>query len=239
MNKETFIEELKKIDIHINDEQYNLFSMYANNLILAGESTNLTSIKDKDQIFLKHFYDSLCLTRVIDFLKINNILDLGSGAGFPGLVLKIVFPKLRIVLLDSNGKKINFLRELVGNLNLSDVELVNQRAEDYCQNNRETFDLVTARAVAPLIILAELAIPFVKIGGNFVAMKGKNEIEINDSDYAIKTLGGKITQLLHFNLPIENSQRTLVKISKEIATNKDYPRRYDKIIKNPLKKLSK
>lgn len=239
MNKETFIEELKKIDININDEQYNLFSMYANNLILAGENTNLTSIKDKDQIFLKHFYDSLCLTRVIDFLKINNVLDLGSGAGFPGIVLKIVFPKLRIVLLDSNGKKINFLRELVGNLNLSDIELVNQRAEDYCQNNRETFDLVTARAVAPLIILAELAIPFVKIGGNFVAMKGKNEVEINDSDYAIKTLGGKITQLLHFNLPIENSQRTLVKISKEIATNKDYPRRYDKIIKNPLKKLSK
>ncbi len=236
MNKEEFISAVKNLGIDLNQEQYLKFDKYAKHLIAVNQITNLTSIKDYNQVFLKHFYDSLCLIKALNSDQITSLLDIGSGAGFPGIVIKIIFPELKVTLLEPNGKKASFLREVSSLLQLSDLEVVNKRAEDYCSEKREAFDFVTARAVAPLNILAELSIPFVKVGGYFVAMKGKNEEDFEQGKFAIKELGGLVEEKIEYILPFEESQRMLIKVHKKKVTNKIYPRRYDKIIKNSLKK---
>lgn len=234
MNKETFYEELQKINIALTDEQKENLEKFANLLIEYNKHTNITAIKDKEGIYLKHFYDSLTLIKITDLNEPLTLLDVGSGGGFPGIVLKIVFPNLDITLLDSNNKKSEFQKFIIQNLELKGIKVVCDRAENYYKTG-EKYDIVVARAVSSLNILSELTIPFVKIKGEFIAMKADAQNEIEMSKNGIKTLGGEIKEIVEFNLPIENSQRTLIKVEKVSETPNLYPRSYDKIIKKPLK----
>lgn len=239
MNKELFVEEVKKIGIILNEEQLKQLEIYCNYLIEYNEHTNLTAIKEPEQIYLKHFYDSITIVKAIDFNKVNNLIDIGTGAGFPGMIVKILFPEIEVTLLDSNNKKIAFLQELTMKLGLKKVNFYHGRAENFCVKNREKFDVVTARAVSNMTLLSELCLPLTKVGGYYIALKGSNEEEIDDSLYAIKVLGGEIEEKITFELPIENSGRNILKIKKSVNTPKEYPRRYDKMVKNPLKKNGK
>lgn len=239
MNKELFVEEVKKLGIILNEEQLKQLEIYCNYLIEYNEHTNLTAIKEPEQIYLKHFYDSITIVKAIDFNKVNNLIDIGTGAGFPGMIVKILFPEIEVTLLDSNNKKIAFLQELTMKLGLKKVNFYHGRAEDFCVKNREKFDVVTARAVSNMTLLSELCLPLTKVGGYYIALKGSNEEEIDDSLYAIKVLGGEIEEKITFELPIENSGRNILKIKKSVNTPKEYPRRYDKMVKNPLKKNGK
>ena len=239
MNKKIFIEELKKIGLELTEEQLNSLDIYCKYLFEYNSHTNLTAIKEEEQVYLKHFYDSLTFIKAIDLTNINNLIDVGTGAGFPGMVLKIIYPNVEVTLLDSNNKKITFLQELSKKLNLDKINFFHGRAEDFCQKNRESFDVVTARAVSNMTTLTELCMPLTKVGGYYIPMKGSNEEEVKDSLDAIEILGGIIRENIKFNLPIENSGRQIIKIEKVKNTPKEYPRRYEKIIKTPLKKHTK
>ena len=194
---------------------------------------NLTAITDIEAVYLKHFYDSLTIVKIIDLNKYNTLCDLGSGAGFPGIVLKIFFPNLNITLIDSLNKRINFLNVVINELDLKNIEAIHTRIEDYARLNKEKFDIVTARAVAPLNILLELGINLVKINNYFIAMKGNLD---NEPSYenALKNLNCIEENIIKFKLPIENSNRSLIKIKKENKTNKKYPRKINEIKKNSL-----
>ncbi len=235
MNKETFCKELEKLGITLKEEQLSALEVYCNYLLEVNMHTNLTAIKEEEQVYLKHFYDSLTLVKAIDLKNVNTVIDIGSGAGFPGLVLKIVFPNLEVTLLDSNNKKINFLKDLIKKLGIKGVHLVHGRAEDFVKDHRETFDLVTGRAVSNMSILSELCLPFTKKEGYFIALKGANEEEIEDAKKAIQILGGEIENRIKFKLPIEESERNIIKIKKVKRTLDIYPRRFEKIRKSPLK----
>ena len=235
MNKETFTKELENIGIKLNSTQLNLLEEYCNFLLEYNQHTNLTAIKNKDQVYLKHFFDSLTIVKAIDLNNFHNLLDIGTGAGFPGMVLKIVFPDLKVTLLDSNNKKINFLKELADRLKITDIDFYHGRAEEFCQKSREQFEIVTARAVSNMNVLSELCLPLVKKDYYFIALKGSNVDEITQSQTAITKLGGTIEKIIDFYLPIEESGRNIVVIKKEKNTPNIYPRRYEKIIKNPLK----
>lgn len=235
MNKENFIIELQKLNINLTPKQISDLDYYCHFLIEYNQHTNLTAIKEENQVYLKHFYDSLTIVKGLDLSKYHNLIDIGTGAGFPGMVLKIVFPHLNITLLDSNNKKITFLQQLAEKLNLTNINFFHGRAEEFCQKNRETFEIVTARAVSNMNTLAELCLPLVKKDYYFIALKGSNKEEIIDAQNAISILGGKIEKNIEFNLPIEDSGRNIVVIKKIKNTPNVYPRRYEKIIKKPLK----
>lgn len=235
MNKENFVIELQKLNINLTPKQISDLDYYCHFLIEYNQHTNLTAIKEENQVYLKHFYDSLTIVKGLDLSKYHNLIDIGTGAGFPGMVLKIVFPNLNITLLDSNNKKITFLQQLAEKLNLTNINFFHGRAEEFCQKNRETFEIVTARAVSNMNILAELCLPLVKKDYYFIALKGSNKEEIIDAQNAISILGGKIKKNIEFNLPIEDSGRNIVVIKKIKNTPNVYPRRYEKIIKKPLK----
>ena len=177
MNKEEFIKKLQEENIEVNDIILEKLEEYSNYLIEYNEHTNLTSIKEKKDIYLKHFYDSIIISKYYEF-KDQKVLDIGTGAGFPGMILKIFFPNLKVTLLDSNNKKIRFLTELCNKLGIEDIELICERAEEYCKKNREIFDIVTSRAVSNLTTLSEISIPFVKKDGYFIPLKGGNKDEI-------------------------------------------------------------
>ena len=234
MNQIKFIEELKKLNIELNENQLLQLEKYYELLIKWNEKMNLTGITEKNQVYLKHFYDSITIIRIIDLKKENTLCDLGTGAGFPGLVLKIVFPNLKITLVDSLNKRLEFLKEVIKELELKDIEVVHARAEEYALNNREKFDIVTARAVAHLSILLEYAIPMVKINKYFIAMKANINNELEESKNALKTLNAKLTEIIEFKLPIEESIRTLIKIEKANETSKKYPRKNSEIKKSRL-----
>lgn len=233
MNKEQFFEELKKINITINENQYNQLLKYYEILIEENKKYNLTGITIKEDVFLKHFYDSLTLNMIID---INNqkICDIGSGAGFPGVVLKILFPNIIITLVDSSEKRCHFLKLLINELNLTNIEVVNKRAEEYTIDNNEKFDIITARAVSNLKELLEISISALKVNGHFIAMKSNIKEEINNIDNCLYCLACSIEEIKEFKLPYEQSIRTLVKIKKNKPTNKKFPRKYSIIKKNPL-----
>ena len=233
MNINTFKNELSEINIDLNETQLNQLKTYCDFLIEYNKHTNLTAIKNEEDIYLKHFYDSLTLVKAINLNDVNNVLDIGTGAGFPGMVLKIVYPQLDVTLLDSNNKKIEFLKELATKLNIK-INTIYDRAENYIVNNREAFDLVISRAVANLQVLTEISLPFVKVNGLFIAMKANVNNELNTSLNCIKTCGGELTDTISFKLPIEDSERTLIVIKKINKTNNLYPRIYDRIIKQPL-----
>lgn len=234
MNKEEFINELSKLGITLTKSQSESLEKYANILIDYNKHTNITAITDKESIYLKHFYDSLTLTKIINLNTNLKVLDIGSGGGFPGIVIKIIFPNLNITLLDSNNKKSEFQKYVIKELNLKDIEVVNDRAENYFKTGLK-YDLVVARAVSNMLVLDELCIPFLKINGNAVLMKSEVNEELAQSKKGIEILGGKIIDIQEFRLPKEESLRTLIKIQKEKETPKEYPRIYDKILKKPLK----
>ncbi len=185
-------------------------------------------------MYLKHFYDSLTLNKIINLEKTNNMCDIGSGAGFPGVVIKIFFPNLIVTLVDSIEKRTKFLNLVIKEIDLKDIIVVKQRAEIFGNINREKYEVVTARAVAKLNILAELCLPITKIDGYFIAMKANCDEEIELSKEAVEKLGGKIIKAEKFLLPFENSTRTLIKIVKNRKTLTIYPRKFEKIKEKPL-----
>ena len=228
MNRERFIEELKKLNINITDEQLKQLEKYHRLLEHENKLYNLTSITDKEDVFLKHFYDSITITKILPLTN-QSLCDLGTGAGFPGMVLKIIFPELKITLIDATLKKCHFLEKIISELDLKEIKVINARAEEYAQNNRELFDIVSARAVAPLKHLLEYGIPLVKVNGLFIAMKGNiNDELININNYLQKLKIVK-DKTICFKLPIENSNRTLISFTKLEKTDKIYPRKYKEI----------
>ena len=233
MNKEEFISELKKINIKISQEQLEQLEKYYELLIEYNNKINLTRIIEKEEVYLKHFYDSLTLIKAIDLTKNLKICDIGTGAGFPGLVLKIVFPNLDITLVDALQKRINFLNQVIKELELTNIKAIHDRAENFTRNNREKFDLITCRAVSKLNVISELCIPGVKINGYFIPMKANIEEEIENTEYLIK-LGAKLENIISFKLPKEESIRNLLIIKKIDKTCDKYPRKYDKIKMNIL-----
>ena len=231
MNKETFIKELEKIGIIINEDQLNKLEIYYNELIEYNKNVNLTRIVDKDEVYLKHFYDSLTLVKAIDLKKELSLCDVGTGAGFPGMVLAIVFPTLSVTLVDALQKRITFLDLIINKLGLKNVKTVHARIEDYAKDNREKYDIVTSRAVANLRVLSEISIPLVKVNGYFIPMKANIDNEIEEAKDILNKLDCEIENINEFTLPIEKSTRTLIKIKKYKETSHKYPRRYD-LIKN-------
>lgn len=234
MKIEEFVKYLEKYNIKYDSQILNKLEVYAEFLLEYNTHTNLTAIRNVEDVYLKHFLDSVLLLNHVDLKENSNILDIGTGAGFPGVILKIFRPDLNITLLDSNNKKITFLNELIKKLELNNIKAVNERAEEFIKENRENYDYVTSRAVSSLNVLSELSIPFVKVNGYFIPMKGNYEEELNDSINAIKILGGEVVKTIEYQLPIENSNRSIIIIKKNKPTDQCYPRLYDKIKKKPL-----
>ena len=237
MKKDEFLKELEKINITLTENQILKLEKFYELLVIWNEKINLTTILKEEDVYLKHFYDSLTLIKVIDLNKELTLLDVGTGAGFPGIVLKIVFPNLKITLLDSMNKRISYLNEIIKELDLKDIDTVCSRAEDYALKNREKYDIVVCRAVAHLEILVEITLPLVKVNGYFIAMKSNANEEILLARKKILALNSKIIEILSFKLPFENSIRTLIKIQKFKKTDLKYPRKYDKIKKENLKNI--
>ncbi len=231
MNKEEFIEEVKKLNIEVNDEKLELLEKFYNLLIEWNEKINLTTIVDKDKVYLKHFYDSLTLVKEIDFTQNISLCDVGSGAGFPGIVLKIFFPNVKITLVDSLQKRVNYLNEVIKELNLKDIKAEHYRMEDYSRIHEEEFDYITARAVANIGIISEISVRALKLNGHMVFMKANCEDELNIFLAYCPKLGLKLDKTNEFQLPCEYSNRTLVNMVKTNHTNKIYPRRIDIIKK--------
>jgi len=237
MNEQIFKQVLKEKNIELNDQQLAQFSTYYDLLVEWNEKVNLTAITEKDEVYLKHFYDSITPSFYEDFSKIKSICDVGAGAGFPSLPLKICYPHLHITIIDSLKKRINFLQELIDQLQLTNVTLVHSRAEDAGSDNRyrEKYDVVTARAVARMSVLSEYCLPFTKKAGLFIALKGANaKEELADANKAIKVLGGKILKEESFYLPKEESERSLIWIEKIKNTPKKYPRKAGTPNRNPI-----
>lgn len=234
MNIETFILELKKIGICITEEQIKKLDEFYKLLIEWNKKINLTRIIEKEEIYLKHFYDSLTLIKGIDLYKNYNICDVGSGAGFPGIVLKIIFPNLKITLVDSLNKRVIYLNSIIKELKLKDIVAIHSRMEDFSRENEEVFDYITARAVADLNVLLEISVRALKKGGSMVFMKANCQSEIENSENALNKLSCKMKKIIEFELPIEKSNRTLLIIQKNNKTSSVFPRNIDKIRKKPL-----
>ena len=225
---------LANINIELSDRQLEQFEIYFKFLVEYNQYVNLTAITEEEDVYIKHFYDSILVGQVLDLTTVNSICDVGSGAGFPSIPLKIVYPHLNVTIVDGLDKRITFLKQLVSKLGLTNVNLVHGRAEEYAKDHRESFDMVTARAVARANILNELCIPLVKVGGNFVSMKGKNaEEEINEGN-SLSILKGKIVNQAEYYLPKEESKRVLIVINHFEKCPNKYPRAFASIKKNPL-----
>ena len=234
MNLEVFKKELEKLNINVNDTQLKQLEDYYNLLIEWNNKINLTAITEKDQVYLKHFYDSLTITKIINLNEIDSLCDIGTGAGFPGMVIKILFPNINVILVDSLNKRIEFLKIVKEKLKLNKLEIYHDRAEEFAHNNIEKFDVVTARAVANLSTLLEYSIPMVKINKYFIPLKSNVDEEIINSKNALEKLNSIIEEKIEFLLPIENSKRTILKIKKIGKTNNRYPRKYKEIKEKPL-----
>lgn len=228
MTEKEFITELTKLNIEVTPEKLDQLKEYASFLLEYNQHTNLTAIRDINEVYLKHFYDSLTIVKAINLKEVNTLLDIGTGPGFPGMVLKIIYPHLQITLMDSNNKKISFLKALAQELNLN-VEIIYGRAEEFITHRREYYDIVTSRAVASLDILAELSIPYVKTNGLFVAMKSNYQEELQASLPILKKLDSKVEKIEKFSLPKIEANRAIICIRKEKATNHKYPRSYNQI----------
>ncbi len=234
MNISDFINELKKINIEINQDQLEQLEKYYQLLIEWNEKINLTRITEKKDVYLKHFYDSLTINKVLNLSTITSLCDLGTGAGFPGIVIKILFPNIDITLVDSLNKRIIFLNDVITKLGLKKITTIHSRIEEYGKINRNKYDLVTARAVAPLNILLEYAMPIVKKDKYFLAMKANANEELKQSNNAIKIMNSKLLKKEEFILPFEESNRTLLLFQKVDVTNNKYPRNNNEIKKHPL-----
>lgn len=238
MNEEQFIQALKEQGIELSEKQIQQFRRYFEILVEWDEKMNLTAITDEPSVYLKHFYDSISASFHFDFTKVTTVCDVGAGAGFPSLPIKICYPHLHITIVDSLNKRIQFLNHLSDEIGLDHVEFVHARAEEFGQNSqyREKFELVTARAVARLSVLSELCLPLVKEGGQFLALKAASgDDELKDAKKAITVLGGKLVHHVAFELPIEESERTIYVFDKVKATPKKYPRKPGTPNKSPIK----
>lgn len=238
MTPEEFQSELKKRDIPISEAKMRQFERYLELLQEWNEKINLTAITQREEVYLKHFYDSLTAGLYVDFSKgVHSLCDVGSGAGFPSIPLKIIYPELQITIVDSLKKRITFLEEIVSELGLSGVSLYHDRAETFGQNKqfRASFDFVTARAVARMSVLAELCLPLLKKQGTFIAMKAAHAPEeLDEAKSAIGKLGGKVRETYSFELPEDAGERTIILIDKKKETPNKYPRRPGTPNKSPL-----
>ncbi|WP_409303549.1 16S rRNA (guanine(527)-N(7))-methyltransferase RsmG [Peribacillus sp. SCS-155] len=228
MNVEQFQSMLEEKGISLSPFQLQQFETYYQLLVEWNEKMNLTAITEKEEVYLKHFFDSISAAFYVDFSSPHKICDVGAGAGFPSIPLKICFPHIQISIVDSLNKRISFLEHLAAALKLENAFFYHDRAETFGQNpeHREAYDIVTARAVARMSVLSELCLPLVKPDGTFIAMKAasSNE-EMETGDKAIRTLGGKVEGVNHFLLPQENSERNIIIIRKVKSTPKKYPRK--------------
>ena len=234
-NFEHFVSELEKLNIAITDKQLQQFETYYEMLIEKNKVMNLTAITDFDEVIEKHFLDSENLYHSIDLKADLSLIDMGTGAGFPGIPLKILFPNLKVVLADSLNKRILFLREVIDALELTEIEAVHGRAEDLARDNRyrEKFDLVVSRAVANLSTLSEYCLPFARLGGKFISYKsGEFEEEVANAKSAVFLLGGKISSIDKFE--VGESSRSFIIIDKVNGTSKKYPRKAGLPSKKPL-----
>lgn len=230
MNNKILLEEFI-----LSNEMLEQLNKYYHLLVAENEKINLTSITEIEDVYIKHFYDSLLLTKETNMNQISTLVDVGTGAGFPGIPVKIMYPHLQLTLIEPTGKRCLFLEKVVKELQLNDVKIVNDRAENCIINMRETFDLATARAVSQLNILSEIVIPFVKKDGLFISMKGSNyNEELENSIKAIQTLGAKIEKITSYELPKEKGKRVFISLKKVKNTPSIYPRIYSKIKKQPL-----
>lgn len=236
-NIELFREGLSNLKISLSEEQISQFITYYEMLIEWNKVMNLTTITEFNEVIRKHFIDSLSIVKAMNMNESIKIIDIGTGAGFPGIPLKIAFPKLEIVLLDSLKKRVNFLNEVIEKLKLIKIYTIHGRAEDFSRdsNYREKFDLCVSRAVANLSSLSEYCIPYIKINGKFISYKsGKIEEELKASNKAVQILGGKIEEQVMFQLPDTDIERAFVIINKYKTTPNLYPRKAGMPTKNPI-----
>ena len=239
-----FERDLEELSITLSSKQIDQFLKYYEMLVEKNKVMNLTAITEFDEVLKKHFIDSLSLVKVCDLEKVVSMIDIGTGAGFPGIPLKIAFPNLNVTLLDSLQKRVVFLQEVIEELALCDVEAIHGRAEDFAKPNqlREKFDLCVSRAVENLSTLLEYCLPYVKVGGKFTSYKsekvsmdsGENKTEMERAEHAITVLGGKIVEQKSFFLPSSDISRTFIVIEKCRPTPKEYPRKAGTASKKPL-----
>lgn len=230
--------KVKELSIVLNDKQIQQFEQYYNILVEWNKVMNLTAITEYEEVVEKHFLDSLTIVYAINMEKIETLIDVGTGAGFPGIPLKIAFPHLKVTLLDSLNKRIKFLNEVIDLLELNDIKAIHGRAEDYAKQveYREQYDICVSRAVANLATLSEYCLPYVKMDGLFVPYKsGEIDEELKSSEKAVSILGGKVEEVVKFQLPGTDIGRSFVKIHKIKETKKKYPRKAGMPTKEPLK----
>lgn len=238
-NIEKLLEGSKHLKIELTKDQVNQFISYYELLVEWNKVMNLTAITEFDEVMQKHFVDSLAIVKAVELNEVDKVhlIDIGTGAGFPGIPIKIAFPSVDVVLLDSLNKRIQFLDEVIEKLNLKNIRTIHGRAEDFSRdkNYRERFDLCVSRAVANLSTLSEYCMPYVKVGGNFISYKsGKLEEELETSKKAIHILGGSIEKKVLFQLPNSDIERAFVVINKKNKTPLKYPRKAGVPTKSPI-----
>ncbi|MCM1387203.1 MAG: 16S rRNA (guanine(527)-N(7))-methyltransferase RsmG [Bacillus sp. (in: Bacteria)] len=233
----SFYEDLKDLSVSLNEEQIRQFMKYYELLVEWNQVMNLTTITDFDEVCKKHFIDSLSFVKAYDISTVKTLIDIGTGAGFPGIPLKIAFPHLKVTLLDSLNKRVNFLNTIIKELSLKDIEAIHGRAEDFAGKGklREQYDMCVSRAVANLSTLCEYCIPYVKTGGHFISYKSeKITEEMKNAGKAISVLGGRLENQVEFMIPHSDYYRNLVVISKIKKTPASYPRKAGVPTKTPI-----
>lgn len=236
-NLDSFIKDLSEWNIELSELQKQQFIDYYELLVEWNSFMNLTTITEFDDVIKKHFVDSISLIKAIDLSESKSLIDIGTGAGFPGIPLKIVFPNLKITLLDSLNKRVKFLNEVISKLGLTDITALHGRAEDFAKPDllREKFDLCVSRAVANLSTLCEYCLPYVKVGGYFISYKSEKIVEeMATAKHAIFLLGGELKEQVDFNLPNSDIYRNMIVISKKQLTAKKYPRKAGLPSKEPI-----
>ena len=232
-----FEKSLEELGIILSDRQKEQFEMYYKTLIEWNQVMNLTTIVKREEVYTKHFLDSLTLCRIVDLTKSATLIDIGTGAGFPGIPLKIVFPEIEVVLLDSLNKRIKFLNDVIDKLELQGIKAVHGRAEELAKRPeyRESFDIGTSRAVSRMCVLSEYCMPYIRAEGIFISYKaGAIEEELEEGKNAIKILGGEIEKIDKFTLAGTDIERSLIKIRKKQNTPRKYPRKAGMPSKEPL-----
>lgn len=232
--RQILIEGAKSFNLTLTDQIVDKFFQYKQQVIEWNEKINLTAITQEEDFILKHFLDSISVLKFVN--NSGSLLDIGTGAGFPGIPIKLIFDKINITLMDSLEKRVKFLKHTISLLDLKGIDAIHGRAEDLGQRleYREKFDICIARAVASLPVLMEYSLPFIKIGGTFIAMKAETKGEIENSQKALQLLGGKIETISEFILPMSDHKRTIICIKKIKQTSFQYPRKAGKPAKDPL-----